>query len=182
MTEVNDDKLAAAAKRLSQEISPERDLWPAIAEAIEVPRRRRWTPIFAQAAAIVLLIGASSAVTYVTVKGQQRPVNVVTTDLLFEQASFGSRYNLGPDFQDARSALAAQFDVQLARLSPESRTEVETNLGLVHNAIFEINQALERDPNNALLQEKLLDAYREELSLLRRVGGLTRNVMVRNDI
>jgi hypothetical protein len=33
-----------------------------------------------------------------------------------------------------------------------------------------------------MLQQKLLGAYREELTLLRRVGGLTRNVMMRNDI
>jgi hypothetical protein len=33
-----------------------------------------------------------------------------------------------------------------------------------------------------LLQAKLLQAYREQLSVLQRVSGLTRNVMMRNDI
>ncbi|MCP4334120.1 MAG: hypothetical protein GY785_15800 [Gammaproteobacteria bacterium] len=182
MTEVNEDKLDLAAKRLATEISPERDLWPGIVEAIEAPRRSRWTPMFAQAAAVVLLIGASSAVTYVAVKGEQGPVTQVSPDLIFERASFGGRHNLGPGFQDARNSLAAEFDVELARLSPESRADVEANLELVHQAIVEINQALEQDPNNALLQAKLLGAYREELSVLRRVGGLTRDVMMRNDI
>jgi len=182
MNEVNDDKLAVAAKRLATEISPERDLWPGILGAIEAPRRGRWTPMLAQAAAVVLLIGASSAVTYITVKGQQGPVTQVTPELLFEQTSFGSRYNLGPGFQDARSTLAAQLDVQLARLSPESRADIKVNLELVQGAIFEINAALEQEPDNALLQGKLLSAYYEELSVLRRVGGLTRNVMMRNDI
>ncbi|NND47310.1 MAG: hypothetical protein HKN55_06565 [Woeseiaceae bacterium] len=182
MTEFNDDKLAAAAKRLNTEISPDRDLWAGIANAIHSPRRPRWTAMFAQAAAIVLLIGASSAVTYVAVKGQQGPVTSVAPDLIFEQTSFGSRYTLGPDFQDARNSLVAQLDVELARLSPQTRAEIATNLEFLQQAIFDINQALERDPGNAHLQAKLIKAYRDELSVLRRVGGLTRNVMMRNDI
>ncbi len=51
-----------------------------------------------------------------------------------------------------------------------------------NGAIFEINAALAEDPDNEMLQSQLLSAYREQLSLLRRVGGLTRNVMMRNDI
>lgn len=182
MTDSNDDKLLAAAARLRTEIAPERDLWPGIAEAIETPGRRRWAPVFAQAAAVVLLIGASSAVTYVAVKGQPQPTTRVSPALVFEQTAFGGRYNLGPDFQSARDALAAQLDDELARLSPTSRAEVEAGLEVINGAISEINEALAKDPDNALLQGKLLMAYREELSLLRRVGDLTRNVMRRNDI
>ena len=182
MNDMKDDKLTVAARKLATEIAPQRDLWPDIEEAIQTPQPRRWTPMFAQAAALVLLVGASSAITYITVKDQQQPVTQVTPALLFEQTSFGGRYNLGPDFQDARDQLAAQLDDELARLSPESRADVEKNLEVVHQAIFDINQALAEEPDNALLQAKLLMAYREELSLLRRVGGLTRNVMMRNDI
>jgi len=182
MTERDDDKLTRAARQLATEIKPERDLWPGIAEAITAPSKPRWTPMFAQAAAVLLLVGASSAVTFVAVKGTEQPVVRVAPDLVFEQASFGNRYSLGPGFQDARNALVAEFEVELKRLSPETRAEIETNLELVQKAIFDINQALEQEPNNALLQERLLRTYRDELELLRRVGGLTRNVMRRNDI
>jgi len=181
MTDVREDKLETAARRLATDISPDRDLWPGIAETIASPRRPRWTPMLAQAAAVVLLIGASSAVTYVAVKGQEGPVVQVAPELLFEQASFGS-HNLGPGFQDARNMLAAEFDAELVRLAPEVRDDVEANLKIVRIAIVEISQALEEDPDNVLLQERLLRAYRDELSVLRRVGGLTRNVMMRNDI
>ena len=182
MTDRNDDKLMATASQLATEVAPERDLWPGIAESISAPRRRRWTPVLAQAAAIILLIGASSGITYITVKGQPAPVTQVTPALLFEQTAFGGRYNLGPDFQDARAELASQLDTQLAKPSPESRAAVEENLKLVNQAIFDINQALAEEPDNTLLQAKLLMAYGEELSVLRRVSGLTRNVMMRNDI
>jgi len=181
MTESNDDKLAMAAQKLATEISPDRDLWPGIAEAIATPSRSRWTPMFAQAAGVVLLIAASSAMTYIAVKGPQQAVIGVAPALVFEQASFGS-HNLGPGFQDARNVLAAELDVELARLSPAARNDVEANLKIVQQAIVDINRALSEDPDNVLLQERLLSAYRDELSVLRRVGGLTRNVMMRNDI
>lgn len=182
MTEDNDDRLLAAARQLRTEISPQRDLWPGIAAAISEPRRSRWTPLLAQAAAVVLLIGASSSITYLLVAEQQQPVTRVAPELLFEQASFGGRYSLGPDFQAARSSLIAELEVELERLSPESRADVELNLDVIHAAIVEINEALERDPNNTLLQQQLLNAYKEELTMLRRVGGLTRTIMARNDI
>ena len=55
-------------------------------------------------------------------------------------------------------------------------------LGLSRDAIFEMNKALAEDHENMLLQGRLLRMYREELALLRRVSGLSRNVMMRNDI
>jgi hypothetical protein len=182
MTEEFDNKLDRAARALATEISPERDLWPGIAEAIGKPQRSRWTPMLAQAAAVVLLVGASSAVTYLVVKDSNGPVTTVAPELVFEQASFGNHYNLGPGFQDARNGLRDELDVELANLSPQARSDIHVNLELIHEAIVEINTALEREPDNVMLQQKLLQAYREELTLLRRVGGLTRNIMMRNDI
>ena len=182
MTEEFDDRLDRAARQLATEISPERDLWPGIAEAIATPKRSRWTPMLAQAAAIVLLVGTSSAVTYIATKDSSGPVVSVAPELVFEQAAFGSNYHLGPSFQDARNSLRDDLDIELARLSEEARNDVQANLDLIHQAIIDINAALEQEPDNVLLQQKLVQAYREELTLLRRVGGLTRNVMRRNDI
>lgn len=182
MTERNDDKLSRAARQLATGVNPERDLWPGIAEAIALPQRRRWTPMLAQAAAVLLLIGASSAITYIAVKDDAQPRIQVAPELIFEQASFGNRYSLGPGFQDARNALVAEFEVELQRLAPETRADIQANLELIQQAIFEINKALEQEPDNALLQARLLRTYLDELEMLRRVGGLTRDVMRRNDI
>ena len=55
-----DDKLDQAARQLATEIAPERDLWPGIEQAIAAPPRRErsmWNTLWAQAAAIVLLVG-----------------------------------------------------------------------------------------------------------------------------
>jgi hypothetical protein len=175
-----DDRLDQAARQLAKEVSPERDLWPGIEQAIRTPRRR--TPWLAQAAAVVLLVGASSGITYLAVKDDAGPMVEVRPELVFEKAAFGGDYNLGPGFQDARNSLRAQLDAELASLSPEAQRDIQANLDVIHEAIVQINTALERDPDNVLLQQQLLRAYREELTLLRRVGGLTRNVMARNDI
>ena len=182
MNEERRDKLIEAAGRLATEVGPERDLWPGIADSIAAPRRSRWTPMLAQAAAIVLLIGASSSLTYLVVKDDQPDVAFAPTDLVFEQASFGGRYSLGVDYQEARGDLAAQLEQELERLPPQTRTEVERNLAIVRNAIAEINNALEEQPENALLHELLVKSYREELLLMQRVGGLTQQVMLREDM
>ena len=179
---MNDDKLMEAAGQLTTDISPKRDLWPGIAEAIERPAPRQWSPMLAQAAAVVLLVGGSSAITYTTMKNDAPNLRIAPPEMVFEQASFGNRYSLGPSFQDARNTLVAELDAELIKVSPESRVDIETNITLIHNAIFEMNKALEDDPENILLQERVLKTYREELALLRRVSGLTRNVMMRNDI
>jgi hypothetical protein len=86
------------------------------------------------------------------------------------------------DYQEAHGDLAAQLEDELLRLSPETRADVEKNMTIIRTAIGDINAALKKEPENALLQELLLSTYREELSLMQRVGGLTQHVMSRKDI
>ena len=80
-----DDELIARARELSTEISPQKDLWPGIEAAITKPKVSRWTPRFAQAAAVLLLVGASSGVTWLATKDQVQVVEVVPAGLVFEQ-------------------------------------------------------------------------------------------------
>jgi hypothetical protein len=146
-------ELMAKAAALPQAVTPERDLWPEIEQAInqpEVTDSPRWVPWLAQAAAVVLLVGGSSGLTYLAVSEDDSRVTpmVPVEQLEFEAAagSFGSQYNLGPDFQDARNDLSAQLDAELERLEPETRAEVIQNLNSIRAAIVEINQALDKEP------------------------------------
>ena len=109
-------------------------------------------------------------------------IEVVPAGLVAEQASFGGRYALGVGYQEAHRDLEAQLKSELARLSPEAREEVELNLAMIRGAIGQINEALAEEPDNPLLQELLLQTYKEELALMQRVGGLTQHVMSRRDI
>ena len=185
MNASREDELTRMASGLAKEIAPGRDLWPGIEAAIaeeSAPAQRSWFPRYlAQAAAVVLLVGGSSGLTYLAMKDSAKPMEVVVTpDLVFQQTSF-ARYELGPGFQDARSRLQSQLDGELAKLAPESRSEVQENLATIRQAISEINGALEAEPDNVLLQELLLRTYREELTVMRRVGGLAQDVTMRNN-
>lgn len=178
----NQDDIMRDAARLSQRIQPERDLWPDIEQSLEPQRRRNWTPMLAQAASVVLLVAASSAVTYFAVRDDTPASIAVQPEYVFDQAAFGANHNLGPGFTDARSGLASKLDTQLEKLSPEQRADVEENLMMIRNAIDQINAELAEDPDNAYLQTLLLKTYREELAVMRKVSDLTQNVMSRNDI
>ncbi len=184
-----DDELMAAAAELATEVTPERDLWPGIEQAISQPAkpaRTVWNSVWAQAAAVLLLVSGSSGVTYLAMTdgAETSPVAANGPALIFEPVagSFGSMYHLGPDYQDARRSLAAKVDEELSRLTPEERTEVQRNIAVIRTAIEDINKALAEEPDNALLQKLLLSTYREELDLMIRVDGITSAAMRRGDI
>jgi hypothetical protein len=190
------DELMAAARRLPAGIAPQRDLWPGIAGAIEENARGRgsapsrggprWNRIFAQAAAVVLLVGGSSGVTWYAMKQDAQPTTTVPSveTLRFETVAgnFGSQYHLGPEFLEARNDLAARLDEELARLPAATRMEVERNLETIRAAILEINMALAEEPGNALLQSLLVNAYRDELAVMSRVDGIANSAVRRSDI
>ena len=185
-----EDELMARAAALPTDVSPGRDLWPGIEKAISGPAVRErtvWNTVWAKAAAVILLVGGSSGLTYLTIKSGEDPtVPAVagTTQLVFEpvSASFGSQYTLGPDYVDARRVLTGNLDEELSRLSPEAREEVLTNMQTIREAIDDINRALAEDPDNVLLQRMLLNTYRDELSLMMQIDGITREMMNRGDI
>ena len=183
-----DDTFVQDARLLATEIAPERDLWPGIEAAIRepTPARRSSTPWLAQAAAVLLLAGGSSGLTWFVMQQDAGVVNGTaatnTVELDAEFASFGDNYSLSPSYSDAHTNLAAELDFELERLPPEARTAVEDNLAIIRDAIREINAELSKDPDNRLLQELLLQSYRDELAVMRDVGELTRDVMSRNDI
>jgi len=186
-----DDKLLRAARGLATDVSPERDLWPAIAASLTVPRaarKSRWSPLLAQAAAAILLVGASSLLTYVAVRhdGNDSPPQVVQAPtpvrLTFERVAFGGEDTLASVYGRASGNVGTQLDLELASLSPEAREDVQRNLAVIHQAIDEIAAALEKEPDNVFLQELLVAAYGHELALMNRVGGMAQRVLARKDI
>jgi hypothetical protein len=186
-----DDQLMAAAAALGTEVAPGRDLWPEIEQAIALPAtpaRTAWNSVWAQAAAVLLLVGGSSGVTYLAVSDNVvetiQIANVTPLALRFEpvSGSFGSLYNLGPGYQDVHRSLSAKVDGQLELLGAEEREVVQKNIEIIRLAIDEINTALAAEPDNALLQKLLISTYREELDLMIRVDGITSAAMRRGDI
>ncbi|RLA26980.1 MAG: hypothetical protein DRQ63_06990 [Gammaproteobacteria bacterium] len=185
----NFDDLMTAAADLATEVKPGRDLWPGIEQAIvkpAQPARTMWNTVWAQAAAVLILVGGSSGITYLAVTDGADVTTPVAggPTLVFESASgsFGSQYNLGPDYLDAQRDLPGRLDDELDHLTPQVRAAVVTNIAAIRTAIAEINLALAEDPDNVLLQELLLSTYREELTLMKQVNGFNLSAMRRDDI
>ena len=78
--------------------------------------------------------------------------------------------------------IATQFDERLESLSPEARAEVIANMETIRKAIDDINRALSEEPDNVLLQELLIDTYRDELSIMMQVDEIMSAAMRRGDI
>lgn len=186
ITDTN-DSLLLAARGLATERKPERDLWPDIAAAINEPKTSRWMPMLAQAAAVLLLVGASSMVTYVVIKydapsATPQMAAVMPTNLNFEQAAFGADDTLASVFGRAGGNLSSNLERDLRNLSPDAREDVRRSLAVIRQAIKDIAAALEREPNNVFLQELLVESYGNELALMNRIGSMAQRVTARKDI
>lgn len=183
------DPLDEALASLPRDVQPGRDLWAGISAEIErsapASRRRRVTstPFFRMAAGFLLVV-ASSITTYVITQQsaqqdvlqarqaaaaqlQQAPV------LAAMPASFGGQEILGKEYVEARAALDAQFQREVAALPPVTRAKLERNLADLRRAASEISATLAEHPSNPLLQELLMSTYQSELALLGSVGDMT---------
>lgn len=182
------DELTVLASKLPAGVSPDRDLWPGIEQAIAHPATRQrtfWNSAWAQAAAVVLLVAGSSGVTYIamTDDGRQAP-EIIYASNVFESVSgdFGQQYTLGNEYLDAHRQLQSDLEVKLDALPADTREDVVNNLNTIRVAIKDINKALKLEPENIFLQELLLGTYHDEMSLMKQVDSIANAAMRRDDI
>ena len=71
-----------------------------------------------------------------------------------------------PRYQRAHEALMQSLNAQLAALPPASRAKVLGSLATIHEAKRALEEALGKDPGNALLQELLVNTYQDEMRVL----------------
>ena len=190
------DPLDEALASLSEDVTPERDLWPQIRAEIAT------TPIVAQApasavqstwfrlAAAVLLVVVTSFVTYyLTRQSMPQPIARTTPESLPTPQvsstpasfSFGSE-RLGAGYMNARAELDKRFHERLAALPAADRTKVEKNLADIRHAADEISTTLKQHPSDPLLQDLLMSTYQSELQLLANVSDLSTAGSMRTDL
>jgi hypothetical protein len=174
---------------LPQEIPPPHDGWPALearlresgrpqagadalqGERAQPVRHRRPQLMHIAALAAVLtavLVGVSidrwvlsparpippgAAIQHVGGAGERIPVAYVTD----------------PRYVREREALLRSLNARLAKLPPPTRKKVLQSLATIHQSMQQIQQALGREPGNALLQELLIDTYQDEMQVLSTV-------------
>ena len=173
------DPILAKAAELPKEIAPARDLWPGIAARLaESPRsvrNFRWP----MALAAGLLVAAVSALLTWGLVRETTPVQVADTrplDPAIVPVNYGTNSVLRPSELAARDELLVQFRRRVDGLSPQTRVIVLRNLAVIQQAANEIDAALAQDPASGLLNQLLLDTYRQELQLYSKVvtaGGDT---------
>ena len=163
---------------LRQDIPPARDLWPAIAAAIEADkaaataplsaaRRPRWLPAVGLAAAAALVaIGVLIGRNIGTSTQDQLVVDRTTTgnpEVVRTAVQRDAEYN------KQREALLVEVQARLQAMPEPERAKVQASLTTLQRSIDEIKAALGADPANALLQELLVSSCQEEMRALTAV-------------
>jgi hypothetical protein len=177
MTDQSSGRRVNRIDELAKNVPPARDLWPAIAAAIEADRaaaapqidvraRSRWMPVAGMAAAVALVtlgvfIGRIFAPA-TTVMNANSPVVQGAADLM--PAALRDA-----DYRKQRDALLVEVDDRLKSMPAAEREKVGASLATLRRSIREIEAALGRDPANALLQDLLVSSCQEEMRALTAV-------------
>ena len=167
--------------------SPDADLWPSIAEAIERKKEvrfplaqtrrpsRRVAPWIWQVAAAIGFIGIGAGATWLALDGplpfgsrEAGPTTLIAAEQN-DAALAAAAYQRAVD--DLHQVLAEGRD----RLEPETLQIIEDNLRVIDRAIAESEAALAADPANLELRTWIASHKRRKLDILRQaalaVGG-----------
>ena len=153
--------LAPAAAALPRAIDPPRDLWPSINRRL--PRRGRpwWRTAALAAAAAIMLMAGSSALTLWLVRDRGAP-----------HAAAGTTPAIEAGYVSATADLMRALDAERGRFSPATVATLERNLAVIDAAIAESRAALAADPGNRDLAALLWASYRQKVALLQQASRL----------
>jgi len=181
---------------LPRDIAPPRDGWTSLEAKLresamrqpssEAERRDALEPVRRRRPPLMRIAGFSAAIAAVfaavvigisidrwVLSPNVRPApHVVASGGKNVQAGGGGvpvAYVTDPRYLREREALLRSLNARLAHLSPATRQKVLTSLAAIHQSMQEIQQALGREPGNALLQELLIDSYQNEMQVLSTV-------------
>jgi hypothetical protein len=172
------EALVGRARSLPREVPPPPEAWATVREAIRgsdpigarAPQRRKWWPMLAAAAALVL---ASVVGTLWLTNGPAAPpATRSTTTPSPTPASLAAFAPVEARYVLAVSALRESLDERREQLDPATVETVERSLATIDAAIAEARVALANDPANATLTRLLASSYEQKVTLLRRASEL----------
>lgn len=188
------DPLDQALASLPEDVASERDLWPQIRAEIEktpivAPARRVQDNWFRLAAAVLLVLATSFVTYYVTRQSMQpqvaqtAPEALPTPQVISQPAGFSFGHEqLGAGYVNARADLNKRFQERIASLPAADRAKVERSLADLRRAADEISATLAKNPSDPLLQDLLMSTYQSELQLLANVSELPTAGSMRTDL
>jgi hypothetical protein len=170
---------------LPREIPPPHDGWPALEARLRESGRpqadvagkaepaRRYRPQllhFAALAAVLaaVLVGVSID-RWILSPAPSTPPAAAIPHSRAAGEGMTVAYVTDPRYLREREALLRSLNARLAKLPPPTRKKVLQSLTTIHQSMQQIQQALGREPGNALLQELLIDTYQDEMQVLSTV-------------
>jgi tetratricopeptide (TPR) repeat protein len=172
-------RLLAEVRDLARSIEPPRDLWPDIDRRTRSGRWRTrtiWSLRYPLAAAVIVLMAASAAVTaWLVQRGAEGGSSIASG-----RGSIG-----GPPavlvgwneseraYREAISELLQVLEVRNDELDQAVVQLIERNLRIIDRAIEESRAALAADPTNRAIMEALSARYQAKIETLQRLSRLT---------
>ncbi|HEY6515622.1 MAG TPA: hypothetical protein VIY50_05730 [Steroidobacteraceae bacterium] len=174
---------------LPREIPPPNDGWPALEARLResgrpqsaagvLPgrkveparyRRSRFMQITALAAVLAAVFVGVSLDRWVLSPTRPVPQSAGIPHVGTGGEGIAVAYVTDPRYVRERQELLRTLDARLAKLPPPTRQKVLQSLTTIHQSMQQIQQALGREPGNALLQELLIDTYQNEMQVLSTV-------------
>src|SRR5215831_8861527 len=180
-----DGRKVTSLRELPQSIEPPRDLWPEIESQLTgIPAagsaadgtmpghrraaRMRWLAAAAMVACIATGVWIGRSLLPGTPPGRApSSVRVLPSTIPgVAPTAVDAAYLTDPRYQQQRAALVRALQARLATLPPPERNKVTESLAAIEKAKADLEQALGRDPSNALLQELLVNTYQDEMRVL----------------
>jgi hypothetical protein len=174
----------SSLRALAQDIGPARDLWPTIhAQIAAEPQSNigrggsssRWRVLALAAVISALAVGVWLGRSVLPGAGTRSSQELVRKGPETRSPGAPRTYVLPaafvttPEYVKERKALLASFEQQVRSLPPETRDKVLTSLSNIRDSMKDIQEALGREPGNALLQELLVNTYQDEMRVLTAV-------------
>jgi hypothetical protein len=174
---------------LPREIPPPHDGWPSLEARLresgmpqpehgagqrgEEGAARRWRPQVARIAALAAVLAAVvvgvSIDRWILSPTRPAPREIAAPGVGSTGGRLAVAYITDPRYLREREALLRSLNARLAKLPPPTRQKVLQSLATIHQSMQQIQQALGKEPGNALLQELLIDTYQDEMQVLSTV-------------
>jgi hypothetical protein len=181
----NGERKISSLRDLPRDIPPARDLWQGIEARIAAERKERPGGALAQsrsrrgaALKVLAAVGVLAALAVGIWIGRavlpapgKRPMpdTHLTASNTAEPGAFHAAYVMDPKYTEQRAALVHDLEARMAALPPDSRAKVMSSLQAINDSKRALEEALGKDPSNALLQELLVNTYQDEMRVLTAV-------------
>lgn len=174
--------LRAATLALPRSEPPPPELWAAVAaRTVDLrPRTIAWLRV-AAAASLTATVAAVAVLQLATPRGVAPLVEVVSRSPL--GASVGTAvYAVAEPGMERRAHFVSDMTRSGKRMPPATLVSVQRSMRVIHQALLEVESAVEANPNDANLRQLLTEIHIRESALIARMQRLSIENNQRNDI